>query len=46
VVTTVDFSHAAIQCINDQLDYVQECRTMAPQVGHLHIHENFALPAA
>ncbi len=44
VVATLDFGHAAIQCTIDQLDYVQACRTLAPQVGHLHVHDNFALP--
>lgn len=44
VVATLDFGHAAIQCTIDQLDYVKECRAMAPQVRHLHVHDNFGLP--
>lgn len=44
VAATLDFGHAAIQCTIEQLDYVTECRTMAPQVRHLHVHDNWGLP--
>jgi len=44
IAATLDFGHAAIQCTIDQLDYVSECRAMAPQVHHLHVHDNWGLP--
>ena len=44
IAATLDFGHAAIQCTIDQLDYASECRAMAPQVRHLHVHDNWGLP--
>lgn len=44
VAATLDFGHANIHCTIEQLDYVAECRAMAPQVRHLHVHDNWGLP--
>lgn len=44
VAATLDFGHANIHCTIEQLNYVGECRAMAPQVNHLHVHDNLGLP--
>ena len=39
--TTIDFSHAYINCKYNKVDYIDQLRTMVPFTEHLHIHDSF-----
>ena len=39
--TTIDFSHAYINCNLQSKDLISELETMAPHTEHLHVHDSF-----
>ena len=39
--TTIDFSHAYLNCKHNKVNYIEQLRTMVPITEHLHIHDSF-----
>jgi len=39
--TTIDFSHAYLNCTHNKVDFIEQIRTMVPITQHLHIHDSF-----
>ena len=39
--TTIDFSHAYINCKHNKVDYFDQLRSLIPLTEHLHIHDSF-----
>ena len=39
--TTIDFSHAYINCNHNKVDFIEQIKTMVPITRHLHIHDSF-----
>lgn len=45
VVGTLDFSHAYIMTTLCDMDFQDAVRALAPQAGHLHVHDSFGRPS-
>ena len=43
---TLDFGHAMLNAKRRGFDYLASVATLAPHARHLHVHDNFAQPAA
>jgi len=41
--TTIDFSHAYINCNHNKVDFIEQIKTMVPITRHLHIHDSFGM---
>jgi len=39
--TTIDFSHAYLNCTHKNVDFIEQIKTMVPLTRHLHIHDSF-----
>ena len=39
--TTIDFSHAYLNCTHNKVNYMEQLKTMVPLTKHLHIHDSF-----
>ena len=39
--TTIDFSHAYLNCNHNNVDFIEQIKTMVPLTRHLHIHDSF-----
>ena len=39
--TTIDFSHAYLNCTHNKVDFIEQIKTMVPITSHLHIHDSF-----
>jgi sugar phosphate isomerase/epimerase len=39
--TTIDFSHAYLNCTHNKVDFIEQIKTMVPLTRHLHIHDSF-----
>ena len=39
--TTIDFSHAYLNCTHNKVDFIEQLKTMVPLTRHLHIHDSF-----
>ena len=39
--TTIDFSHAYLNCTHNNVDFFEQIKTMVPLTKHLHIHDSF-----
>jgi len=41
--TTIDFSHAYLNCTHNKVDFIDQIKTMVPLTKHLHIHDSFGI---
>ena len=39
--TTIDFSHAYLNCTYNKVDFIEQIKNMVPITKHLHIHDSF-----